>query len=1412
MGIEDRYPNINITVKPNLEGDMILSPHDKAAEDILNSIKTLVKLDPAQKRRIYIVCGYSYKYDTDRLLKYPGIVHAERCTPKEGGVSNKVKCTFLGPPPNQINLGMWGKFRVEDYNPPLLRCHKCQKYGHHKNNCHAAHPVCGICSRRHDTSICLTKYKTDEPTEPRCPHCKQAHHSWNKRCLERLKRKYARRGQLPPNSAASDSTPNQPSQIQQHLTPANPLPNPTPQTYPSYCAALKTSVTPTTNPSTITQTTPSSQTVSPSMASAPSSQPKPQRPPKSPRSPRPTPSSKPQHNPVQNQHPLTPSDVTYTPFPQHLMILPLLPQVNNYINVLQWNILGIRLKYAILQSQVAVQRPDIILLQETLLREHTSFKFANYKIYRTHHTDISRGLLTLIKNTIPSQRITDIDCHEAETLSVQITLLNTTLTIHNIYKSPTRDIDATPLFADAETQSTVFSGDFNGHHPFLKSTSPTNTTGEHLYSLLGDFPGVKLLNNVDMPTHIAGGRLDLTFVSQDLCNNSSWDLHPVLTSDHFGTCFSLQLDKLPDPPPPPKRWNPDFAKWDLFEQHMTSWADRYSAAPLEDADNLLLTLSEQLTEAAASSMPMKKPFTKNYKDSWYYNPRIKAMNKRLNRIRKLFRRYNTDSLYQNLVVVTQHSAQVATEVKNEKWYDWCAEVNATTPLKKIWDWFNKVSGKRSTIKVSHPDPPAQALRLAQEFANRSKSDNLAPEARHRQRVLYPIRLNMITAACNISDDTDALYTMEELNVALSKTKDTAPGTDLITYSMLTHMGDPAKEIYLQLINKTHVERVRPRLWRQQDTQPVPKPKEENAYRPIALITCTEKVAERMVLNRLKWKIGKLHHRLYAFTDGVGTHECITDLMATINESHSLVVFLDLEKAFELASSAAILFSLVRKRVRGHLLSWVQEYTQGREARVTFQGATSPFLPLENGTPQGGILSPFLFNVLVENLLLIELPQGIEMFIYADDICIVCPHSVRIQYQSQKMQRALNAIVHECNELGLKINPLKTKAMAIKYFEPPPPLFIGNNPIEFINLHEDLEPPDHYIGKLIQTIRDVNIQLVILDVKHDKFHPEYVPPAPWSPNPIEVNYTVLPAFKSLCTPQQLKSAALASIADTSAANVYFTDGSVDMNLPVAGSAVFSNTFTSGWRLSDHASILQAELYAIAKALENSLYKYGHTTIHTDSKGAIQSILKRNFKENIHLISTIKTMATAHAQRNRKVTLNWIPSHVGIHGNDEADRLANSALSYPTISRACRPSLSHIKKVMSNYCHLQKKSLIRQVFLDGSRSAKWYTEVTNIIPHSMPKSLRRQLTTILFRLRLGYLCSWQIISIEDRPCPYCDLPTGTEPLEHYISTCTETFPLRQSINLPPPYTAVQVTKHILDNTNTLSGFLCSYPPPR
>ncbi|XP_068235588.1 uncharacterized protein [Palaemon carinicauda] len=153
--------------------------------------------------------------------------------------------------------------------------------------------------------------------------------------------------------------------------------------------------------------------------------------------------------------------------------------------------------------------------------------------------------------------------------------------------------------------------------------------------------------------------------------------------------------------------------------------------------------------------------------------------------------------------------------------------------------------------------------------------------------------------------------------------------------MLRNMGSHVKLVYSHLINRTHTERLHPTTWNQQDTKPIPKPKEPDTYRPIALISCTEKVADRMVLDRLQWKIGQLHHRLYAYRSSIGTQECNKDVLTTINDKKAFVIFLNLEKAFELAISPAILFKLVEKRVKGHLLAWTRNYTLNREARVTF---------------------------------------------------------------------------------------------------------------------------------------------------------------------------------------------------------------------------------------------------------------------------------------------------------------------------------------------------------------------------------------------------------------------------------------------------------------------------------------------
>ena len=144
----------------------------------------------------------------------------------------------------------------------------------------------------------------------------------------------------------------------------------------------------------------------------------------------------------------------------------------------------------------------------------------------------------------------------------------------------------------------------------------------------------------------------------------------------------------------------------------------------------------------------------------------------------------------------------------------------------------------------------------------------------------------------------------------------------------------------------------------------------------------------------------------------------------MNNKKAIVLFLDLEKEFELANSAAILETLVEK---GKLLHWIKNNVLRRRGKVKFQGIVSDYNQLHNGMPQGGILSPFLFNVIIENIAKFALPRNTKIFVFTDNITVVITGS----NQLIEAQETLNISERKCHHLGLKINPPKTKAMAVK---------------------------------------------------------------------------------------------------------------------------------------------------------------------------------------------------------------------------------------------------------------------------------------------------------------------------------------------------------------------------------------------
>ena len=129
-------------------------------------------------------------------------------------------------------------------------------------------------------------------------------------------------------------------------------------------------------------------------------------------------------------------------------------------------------------------------------------------------------------------------------------------------------------------------------------------------------------------------------------------------------------------------------------------------------------------------------------------------------------------------------------------------------------------------------------------------------------------------------------------------------------------------------------------------------------------------------------------------------------------------------------------------------------------------------------------------------------------------------------------------------------------------------------------------------------------------------------------------------------------------------VYYTDGAADPDTGRSSSAFVHMGERHMWRISDGCCSLQCELVAIQQALSHALTQTTmNITLHTDSKSAIKVLQRKRHKDNIQLTTRILGLLQELHQQGKAVTINWIPSHVGIPGNEAADRAAKKALLLP-----------------------------------------------------------------------------------------------------------------------------------------------------
>jgi len=338
----------------------------------------------------------------------------------------------------------------------------------------------------------------------------------------------------------------------------------------------------------------------------------------------------------------------------------------------------------------------------------------------------------------------------------------------------------------------------------------------------------------------------------------------------------------------------------------------------------------------------------------------------------------------------------------------------------------RLDSTRSTAKAARPEDwrpsgsgkPTGEDGRRETGSERSKADEVESSLSERPEHHRPRRLaDWInpTEARKVHSRIDKGYKRKNLEIAWERGK-ANQGVGGVDGESIEAFGEQCEERLDQLHEELRTDSYTPQPVRRAH---IPKAGKPGEHRTLGIPTIDDRVCQQALLNRLEPIFEPVFDEAnFGYRPGRSTKDARRKVWKEIEAGREWIVDADL-KDFCGSVEHEKLLTLVAQRVSdGRVLRLIEamltagSYGEGR------------LFPTERGTPQGGVVSPLLSNILLTPFDWEMRSKGYQLTRYADDWVISCTSAAEARAALALASRVLKL-------LGVNINPQKTRIVHVR---------------------------------------------------------------------------------------------------------------------------------------------------------------------------------------------------------------------------------------------------------------------------------------------------------------------------------------------------------------------------------------------